>query len=238
MMDLPFLVLAVLFWLPGLAIVALRPDLRRPVARMAVASLPFAFPELLFYPTYWQPRFLFDLVHVVGFGVEDVLFVTGLAAFTSTAYVFTTRRVFVARGAWSWPGVAKRGLGAIAGVFLIVGILALLDVPMIYGSCLIMVAFSAAMIAQRRDLGVPGLLGALLTTGLYTGLCLIFGALLPGIFELAWNTDAFLNRFVLGVPVEELMYGFCAGLAATVFYPWAFDLDLAPMAPRPLADAH
>jgi len=40
---------------------------------------------------------------------------------------------------------------------------------------------------------------------------------------MAWNTSRFLNVFFLGIPLEEFMYAFASGAAATVFYPYVFD---------------
>ena len=218
-MKYNFLVLAVLFLLPGALIFLLRRDLRRVIGVMAAWSLPFAFTEYFFYPEYWQPEFLFDLADVVGFGLEDFVFVVGLAAFTTTAYPFVFRREYVQLEAAVAPG--RRAGFAILGVtFALVGVVFVLRIPMIYGSVGIMIAVTAALCARRRDLAAPGGLGGLTAMGVYGLLCLVFGFIFPDIFALAWNTDKFLNVFVLGIPVEELLYGFAAGAAATVFYPF------------------
>src|SRR5687768_14714972 len=79
-----FLILCVLFAVPPLCIYGVRPDLRRPMAVTALFSLPFGLTESWFYPEYWQPEFLFDLADHIGFGVEDLLFVAALGAFTAT----------------------------------------------------------------------------------------------------------------------------------------------------------
>jgi hypothetical protein len=93
-MKYHFLILCSLLLVPGAVIFAARHDLRRPILTMGACSLPFAFTEFLFYPTYWEPEFLFNLANKIGFGVEDFLFVFGLAAFSSTAYAFCFKRRF------------------------------------------------------------------------------------------------------------------------------------------------
>ncbi|MEC9441210.1 MAG: hypothetical protein VYE40_08925, partial [Myxococcota bacterium] len=85
-----FLTLSLILALPGAMVFVLRRDLRVMIGWMALASVPFAWTELLFYPTYWKPKFLFDLIDVIGFGIEDVLFVVGLAAFSSTSWAFAS----------------------------------------------------------------------------------------------------------------------------------------------------
>ena len=70
---------------------------------------------------------------------------------------------------------------------------------------------------MRRDLIKAGLIGSLLTTAIYFALCVVFGLIFPKVFEITWHTTEFLNLFVLGIPLEELLYGAACGLAATVF---------------------
>ncbi|WP_437317293.1 lycopene cyclase domain-containing protein [Sorangium sp. So ce385] len=320
-----FLLLSVLFLLPGMAIWVARPDLRALMKRAAVASLPFAATERLFYPTYWTPKFLFDLADRVGFGVEDLLFLVGLSAFSSTAYAVVFRRALVPCAARTRSGLAERtrpglravrtrpglaartrpglravrtrpGLRAVrtrpglrvartrpglrvartrpwlavrtrpglrvartrpwlrartrpwlraaarpwlrvaarpwlraaAGVALALataGALLAAGVPVLYAAVAAMIAVTAALVGARRDLLVPGLLGALLSAALYLGLCLVFAALVPGVFERTWRPSVLLpGRTLLGVPVDEILYGLGAGLAATVFPAWAFEL--------------
>lgn len=223
-----FLVLSLLFLAPGVVIFALRADLRRVIAVVALCSIPFAFTEFLFYPSYWEPTFLFDLADRIGFGIEDLLFVVGLGAFSSTAYAFFTGARFVAiDGAHLTLGAVARRAAPVLGVtFALTAAVALVGVPMIYGAFGIMLAVSAVICLLRRDLALPSLLGGLLSMLVYSGLCLAFAALLPGVFELAWHTEQFLDRSVLGIPVEELMYGFAAGVAATAFYPYVTNQRL------------
>ena len=174
--------------------------------------------QFLFYPDYWEPTFLFDLADHIGFGIEDILFVAGLAAFTSTAYaaLFRKRYLPVEGHARPW----KRSIVVLGVTALLVIVVALARVPMIYGSFAIMLTMTAVMCAFRRDLILPGVLGAVASLGIYSVVCWAFAAVFPSVFELTWHTEKFLNVFVLGLPIEELMYGFAAGAAATVFYPF------------------
>jgi hypothetical protein len=216
-----FLLLAILFALPGAVVFALRRDLRPLILRAAIASLPFAFTERLFYPEYWSPKFLFDLIDVLGFGLEDLLFVAGLGAFTATAYPFAFRRRPVPREG-DRPRPFARGLaliGAAIGATLL-GIAA--HVPAIYSAPAAMLAGAGFVIARRPDLLSAGLLGGVVSTLVYGAICLVYAAILPGVFDRVWHTEVFLDRFILGVPLEELVYGFGAGASAAVVFPWAF----------------
>ncbi|WP_438007321.1 lycopene cyclase domain-containing protein [Sorangium sp. So ce321] len=248
-MEHEFLLLSLLFLLPGGVIWLARPDLRALMKRMALAALPFAATERLFYPEYWTPKFLFDLADRIGFGVEDMLFLAGLSAFSSTAYAVVFRRAPVpcsppAARPWSrldrpWLRAARpwlRAAAAIASVLAAAGVLLAAGVPVLYAAVAAMMAVSAALLAARGDLLVPTVLGALLSAAVYLGLCLVFAALLPGVFARTWRPSVLLpGRALLGVPLDEILYGLGAGFAATVFPAWAFEFRYAKAARVPPA---
>lgn len=230
-MTYSFLVLSILLALPGALIWMLRADLRPMLRILAIASIPFAFTELLFYPTYWKPVFLFDLVNIIGFGVEDIIFVVGLSAFASGSYPAIFGKAFLPPSAPT-PSLApksiKRAVGTLALCFFAVFVLAMMNVPMIYGSFLIMGSFSLAILALRRDL-LPACLGGALVTGLgYTLICMLLAALIPEVFELDWNTDKFTNIFILGIPLEEIVYATLSGAIAAIFYPFITGSTFVP----------
>jgi hypothetical protein len=227
-----FLVLCALFALPAALIAVLRPDLRKILKLTVPASVPFAATEFLFYPSYWRPKFLFDLADRIGFGIEDVLFVTSLGALTSTLYPFAARRTAEPpRAPAPRPSLVRRAAIPLVAALVATAILHVLGVPMIYGSCVIMAGVTAAILSARRDLIAPALVGAVLTTLVYGGLCLAFAAIIPGIFDLAWNTDKFSNVFVLGVPLEELLYAASTGSVGTVFYPYVTGASFVRIRP-------
>lgn len=216
--------MALLFVLPGLLIYIVRPDLRTVIARVVPFSLPFAFTEFLFYPSYWEPAFLFDLGRRIGFGIEDFLFVAGLAAFSTAVYPACCNRAYVPHAIATVRACAGRALllfsvaGALLAYMLVAGI------AVIYAACLAMLAAGITATAVRRDLVMPALVGAFIATALYFVLCRIVDLVIPGMFQTVWHTDKFLGLFAAGVPIEELLYGWAAGFAATAFYPYVFGL--------------
>ena len=217
MLTYSFLILSVVLAMPGVLVWVFRADLRPVIHRMMLAAVPFAFTERLFYPEYWKPQFLFDLVNVIGFGIEDLLFVMGLAAFSSTAWAVASRQTF-SRG--EGRASLRSALTLLLACFVAVGLIALAGIPMIYGAPVIMTVFGGGICVMRRDLWWPSLGGAAITTLFYTGACLVLMLLIPRVFELDWNSDRFLNIFVWGIPLEELLYASTAGFIATAFYPF------------------
>lgn len=217
-----FFILSLLFYIPGAVIYLLRSDLRKVIQIMALMSLPFALTEFLFYPQYWQPAFLFDLVSIIGFGIEDFMFVTGFGAFASTGYAFFTGRKyqkFAADAEWQANTVA---------IFLITASLVILfvlvEIEMIYGSVFIMLLIAGGIVFQRRDLMIPAVAGGGIILLIYAVLVSVYQLILPDVFQIVWKPQAYSNRFIAGIPLEELLYGFAAGTVATVFYPFVFKM--------------
>lgn len=219
-----FLTLALLFAVPGVLVTILRPDLRAVIVRVVPYSLPFAFTEFLFYPSYWEPVFLFDLGRRIGFGIEDFLFVAGLASFCTTVYAVSCNRGYAQHTSASARACAERILLLFAAAAAVLGALLAAGMAVIYAACLAMLASGAAACVLRRDLFGPALIGGILAAAVYFAVCIVAGLVMPGIFETVWHTEKFLGAFVLGVPVEELIYGAAAGFAATAFYPCVFGL--------------
>lgn len=229
-----FLVLALLLAIPGVLTFALRRDLR-PAIRFAVPfSLPFALTEPFFYPEYWRPAFLFDLADRIGFGLEDLLFVAALAALTVSSYPVAARRTLAALPAASRGARASllRGGGLLATIGTGVAVTLLLGLPMIYGCLVAMLAAVAVACSRRRDLVVPAAVGALVTTLAYGAACSALRAIDPQVFHTVWRTRELSSVFVLGVPLEELLYGAAAGLAGSVFVPFVRGEAFVPIAPR------
>jgi hypothetical protein len=222
-MEYHFLFLSLVFAVPGVLIYLLRKDLRLVMRRLMLCSIPFAFTEFLFYPDYWEPNFLFDLAARIGFGIEDFIFVMGLAAFTGTGYAVVFRKTLRSEKSVSISSVAWR-LTVLGLITLVLTVLqAGFSIPMIYGAAITMLAIAFGITRIRRDLVVPLAFGGFISMGFYLTLFWIILLFIPEIFELNWNLDAFSSTCILGVPLEELMYGFAAGSVAVVFYPFVFS---------------
>lgn len=221
-MDYPFLVLSLLLLVPGAVVFFMRPDLRHAMGIMALCAIPFAFTESLFYPSYWEPKFLFDLVNHIGFGIEDLLFVIGLAGFTTTVYPFAFCRAYAAFPKGSTRASLFRVTVLVSTALMLTILAEILGIPTIYTSVAVMWGIWLVMILWRRDLLLPGLFGGLLSVGVYGAVCLLLEHIIPNVFALNWHTEKFLDRFFLGIPLEELLYSGAAGATATVFYPFTF----------------
>jgi hypothetical protein len=224
-----FLVLSLLFLLPAIPIYFFRKDLHPMIHLMALASLPFALTEFLFYPSYWEPKFVYDLIFKIGFGIEDLIFVIGLASFSSTSYPFFFKKKFSPSNPSNILSIFINAILLILLAFIFLLMVIFFSIPIIYGTILIMNLLLLRIIFQRKDLFVPALLGGFLSSSIYTVLCFILLKIYPRIFEINWHTEKFLNLFLFGIPAEEIIYGFSAGMISTIFYPFIAQLKYIPL---------
>lgn len=221
MLEYNFLILSLLFLIPSFLVFLLRRDLRRMMVSLALYSIPFAFTERYFYPTYWEPKFLWNLVEIFGFGVEDLIFVIGLSGFSSTIYAVVFKKRF-------YPikqvGYSPRFI--LIFLFLIITFAVLifvyLEIHLIYGAPILMIVLYFGISLKRQDLLLPGIFGGILCCLVYTSLCYVIYLIYPDIFQITWHTEKFLNKKLFFIPIEEILYSFTAGCIATVFYPTVY----------------
>jgi len=223
----PFFCLDLLMAVPVLALFLLRKDLHRPMLRMALWSLPFALTEFLFYPRYWDPPVLFNSISYLGFSLEDFLFVALLGMLSAFSYAGLSRRGYEPFGpCLLTKKMVLNGFLPICGACLVAIFLVRIGWPALYaavgcmgfGTILILLFF-------RKDLCLPALYGGLATLAVYSLIALALNFLIPNVFERYWHTEELLNQYLNGIPVEEPIYAFSAGFAATVFYPFVYSLQ-------------
>lgn len=215
-----FLVLSLLCCIPGIFIYVCRRDLRTVIHTVSIVAVPFAFTERFFYPTYWEPFFLWDLANKIGFGIEDIIFVAGLGALTSTVYAFVFRKKFSDLSGKKRKTGALYSVAVLALAALLVVFARLTRVPMIYASLFIMFFISVGILYLRKDLILPAIIGGGITCMVYSLICILFSVLFKNVFHVVWHGEKFSNIFIMGILLEELLYGFAAGVAGTIFYPF------------------
>ena len=235
MQDYPFLVLCVLMVISVVATGGLRRDLVRHMARMALVSLPFAFTEFMFYPDYWDPPFLFDAAAKIGFGLEDCLIGAALGAMAIGIYpALAGKQLQRVKLHTATQSVLK--MAVVTGLALLAAVAGwVAGFPAIYAGLVIMITMpTVLLLAARPDLWQHAWRSGGTVLVAYVGVCMALELILPGTFARYWHTGDLLNAFAGPLPLEELLYGFSAGFAAAVIYPFAFGLEFRhyPTCPR------
>ncbi len=215
-----FLILSLLCCIPGILVYVFRSDLRKVIYTMVIVSVPFSLTERFFYPSYWEPQFLWNLADKIGFGIEDIIFVAGLGALTSTIYAVCFKKQFSESVNSDRRPILLYTVGALSAAALLIVFAIVAAVPMIYASVFIMLLISVGIIAVRKDLFIPSVAGGVLTCMIYTLICILFSLIFKDVFHVVWHVEKFSNIFISGIPLEEYMYSFAAGVAGTIFYPF------------------
>lgn len=215
-----FLFLSLLCLLPGGFIFCLRRDLRKAILTISACAIPFAFTESLFYPSYWEPHFLWNLVEKIGFGVEDIIFIVGIGALTSSAYPFFFKKRFSETASKKVNVSISRVTIAFFAIAVLVFLAVIIKIPMIYGSVGVMLLISAGIVSFRTDLLLPSVYGGVITCMIYTLICLVLSIVFKDIFRIVWHGEKFSGIYIAGVLLEEYLYSFSAGVAGTIFYPF------------------
>jgi hypothetical protein len=222
-MKYTFLILSILLIIPTVIIFLLRKDLRDAIRTTALFALPFGLTEFLFYPEYWEPVFLFDLAAKAGFGIEDLLYVSGLGGLFVSLYpfLFNVGYSHIVRQ----KRVLVRVLIPIGTAFILTAILAVLNVSMIWGCIPVMLSIGFGMCIQQKNLFIPFLTGGFVCSLFYLLLCLLLEFIIPNTFEIVWHAEKFSNISIFSIPLEEISYAFSAGAVATIFYPYVYSIS-------------
>jgi hypothetical protein len=182
-------------------------------------------------PEYWEPRFLFGLQRTLGFGIEDVVFVTVLGAWTAVAYPAASGLAYAPRNSPRTVAL-KRGAALVFVALVSFGGLLAATVPAIV-ACAVSMGVVLGAVATVR----PDLMRAMLSSGVVTGCvyglsCLALGALVPDVFVEHWRTSRIGGGTLLGVPVWEWLYGVLAGASGAAFYAVVYDIEAVPRCAR------
>ena len=208
-----WLVFALIWDTVWLALYLSKPHLRHQMLWVSLFTALTGLTAPIFVPRYWNPPSLFNLASKTHFDIESLLFSWGTGGIASVLYE-AALNVKHMKMATKELGKERRWLHmfslsvmpvAFGFLFFFTGL------NPIY--CVSAGLFLGAVgaVACRSDLGWNTLLGGLLFMGLYFFLFFFVILLFPS-FISVWNLSALSGIMVLGVPLEELMFGFTFGM--------------------------
>ena len=217
--DHVWLIWSSAFLLPWGILYALVPSGRRIMIRTSVPTAAFGLTQPIFVPVYWNPPTLFDLAQRTGFDIESVIFTFAIGGIGAMSYramaMLPGKRVDHSERR---PGRHRWHLAALAVPFPV--FLLLLAVPWnpIYPGILALFAGALATAICRPDLVRNSLWGGVIFLGLYLVFLLGLRWFWPGYIEAVWNLPQLLPWRPLGLPLEELLFGFGFGLYWSCVY--------------------
>lgn len=200
-------------------IFVIRKDLRKEMALMSSIVGILGVTQAVYAAEYWSPSYALPL-RGLPFGFEDFLLAGFLyGGIGSVLYQSVTNSKYICSSSPHGRSTLVTwfmALGVGCALFLVGEYL--LEINSIYTTMVALLG-SAAVLALfnpllRKAMFFNGVLfGVLAVIGIWT-----LNLLFPGYVENTWNINALSGLLVAGVPIEEFLFHFAAGVAFAVVY--------------------
>jgi lycopene cyclase-like protein len=218
-----YLVGVLIFWVVWVVCSVLGKAYRSEIRWGTVIAAPLALTSLLFVPQYWTPPSLFNLDQRIRVGIEDVLWAAAVGGIASVV-----GEIFLRDGlAATRKSRHKRHY---APFILVVVVFVALHFGLHWktmNATIVSFAAGALVLAYlRRDLVALMLTSAASFTVLYFALFLCVLLLYPEFVRRYYNLPNLLGKYVLGVPIEELLFAATGGALWSVAYEYVFGYRL------------
>ena len=213
MVGYKYLIGTGIFFVIWLSLFLYRKKLRKEMLVMGfIYALMGPLTSFLFLRDYWNPDYLFS---IFGFGIEDILFgffIGGIAAIIYEAFFIkkfrrvkkeTNQKIFYL---------------IIIGIILFFVLNLVFKLNTIYASSIGLVIIAIVILIQRKDLIKNAIASGILVTIIIFIFYLTFILIFPNIIETWWQLEKISGILLLGVPIEELLWGFSFGFLAGPFY--------------------
>jgi len=186
--------------------------------------LPFFLLDKMLIPNYWQPRVIFDLYNKVGFSLESILFMFTTSGLFAVLYEFVTRKT---EKQTFKVDVSKITLFFVVYIYLTFLVLTNFGLEVHLLSSLIPFVVIIIFIAsQRQDLLKPIIVSSILGLGLYFISLLVFSYFFPNFFTNTYNLENLWGIFIIGIPLEEVLWGLYYPALMACAYEYLFGVKL------------
>jgi len=208
-----------IFLLPWLGFLLWVPRYRPEMLWSSVLTAPFGLTEPLFVPRYWNPPSLFDFAQRTGFDLESLIFCFAIGGVGAVLYnVLTHQDLEPISSRQRHLGRHQHHRIAIVAPVVAFPILYLLPWNPIYPAIFAMALGGAATVACRPDLLWNTLIGGALFAAYYAVFMLLLEWMAPGYIERVWNLADLSGVMIVGIPLEELLFGFAFGTYGSGIY--------------------
>jgi hypothetical protein len=223
-----YLVGALIFDAAWLACYLLGKNYRTEIRWGTLISAPLALTSILFIPQYWTPPSLFDLDQKFKVGIEDFLWAAAVGGIACVVGEILLKENLLALR----KVARKRHFAPFVIVVVIFVALELWHPSKTIYNCIIAFAIGALVIAVLRSDLIPTMFtGVLSFTTLYFVLFLIVLRLYPDFITRFYNIPHLLGIYILGVPIEELLFAGTGGAIWSVAYEYVQGYRLEPANP-------
>ena len=198
-------------------------DSREKRREMLVVSLwtsLFGLTEPLFVPEYWSPPSLFDLASRTGFDIESLIFSFGIGGIAVILYeqIFKSQHVLMSVNEHRSLRHRFHVWAILSAPVILVILLITTNLNPLHSAIIAMVVGGLTVWYCRPDLKKKMLISALMFFGIYFIYFLTLIAMSPGYVERVWNLKAISGIFILGIPLEELLFALSFGFIWSSVY--------------------
>jgi len=218
-----YLVGAFIFWVAWVACFILGKAYRTQIRWGTLIAAPMALTSLLFVPQYWTPPSLFNLDQKIRVGIEDFLWAAAVGGIASVVgEIFLKDKLAAIR-----KSRHERHIAPFVLIIILFGVLELWHHDKTMDNTIISFAVGALVLAYLRRNLIPLMLASTASfTVLYFGLFLCVLALYPQFVRYFYNLPNLSGIFILGVPIEELLFAATGGAIWSVAYEYAHGYRL------------
>lgn len=218
-----YLVGVLIFWVAWIVCSILGKTYRSQIRWGTLIAAPMALTSLLFVPQYWTPPSLFDLDKRIRVGIEDFLWAAAVGGIASVVgEIFLRERLGAIR--------RSRHMRHYAPFVLVLVVFVALHFGFHWKTMnTTIVSFAVGVLALgyfRGDLVPLMLTSAVSFAILYFVLFLGVLVLYPQFVQRYYNLPNLLGIYVLGVPIEELLFAATGGAIWSVAYEYVFGYRL------------
>ena len=231
-----YLILSVALSFVWIGLYILCHDLRASMWRVSACTALLAITEPAFVPRYWSPFTIFNLARRTGFDLESVLFSFAIGGIVFAAYelLFHVAPVETIGAERHSRRHRHHTLAVLLGPLLFGVLIFTTRLNPIYSSAIALIAGFFATLYCRRDLWLKMIVSGGLFFAIYFFAFVIFNLAFPGYVEAAWNLKAISGIRLMGVPLEEMMFGFTFGLYWSSVYEHLTWRGQRPLAAAPV----
>jgi len=214
MFQYAYLVLSLLLLCVWLILYFLKFTFRKEMLWVSFWTMFLALTEPFFVPEYWNPLTFLNLARRTGFDIESFIFcfaVGGIAAVLFEA-IFKAKHLKMSSREQCNERHRFHFWVVISGPVAFLILFLITNLNPIYSAIIgLIVAFFATWWC-RPDLVKKMLVSGFLFLGIYFIAFFLLDIIFPGYVENVWNLPALSGIFLVGVPIEELMWAFAFGL--------------------------
>jgi hypothetical protein len=218
-----YLVGVLIFWVAWVACSIFGKTYRAEILWGTLIAAPLALTSFLYVPQYWTPPSLFNLDQRIRVGIEDFLWAAAVGGIASVVgEIFLKERLGAIR-----QSRHKRHYAPFLLIVVVFVVLEFWHPGKTMNNTIISFAVGALVLGYvRRDLIPLMLTSALSFTVLYFALFLCLLALYPQFVQRYYNLSNLLGVYVIGVPVEELLFAATGGAIWSVAYEYVHGYRL------------